>query len=402
MVIAAVVVSALGCSPPASSDGAAREDSLSARTVDEGVFCDGVDRPAAIVSGAEPGETIEFTSPMPVEVADGIADEVGAFELLWRCDEPESQLTWELTATGSESGRSIRFTITGSDRDPALDSILIIDETIDAVLCDGTTRTVARLSNAEPNERVRFTSPDSASIPSALAEPDGTIEVRWTCSADQDGQEWRLTATGGSSGRTADVSFVGQAPRPAEPGPIVVEIVEDPFVCDRGSRPVARLSNLTPNAVLEFLASPQDEPLPTTEAGADGSKTVFWQCNRRDEGTTWDLTVTEQTPAGRSVRFSFGSTTLGNPVSIEISADSVICDGATRPFAVLRNYVPREAIDFESPQSEAIRQGRADEEGDLPLRWSCAADQIGTVWEVTATGATSGASVTFTITGVAP
>jgi len=390
------------CSPPASSDRAVRDDALSVTPVGDGVYCDGTDRPAAIVAGAEPGETIEFTSPMPIDAADGVADEAGTHELRWRCDELESQLTWELTATGSESGRSTRFTITGSDRDPILDTILIVDETNDVVRCDDTTQTVALLSNAQPNEAVRFTSPDSAFLPRAMAGPDGGIEVRWTCSPDQDGLQWRLTATGDSSGRTAEITFTGQAPRPADPGDIGVEVVEDPFVCDRGRRPVARLSNLTPKTALEFVASPQAEPLQPAEAGSGGRATVFWQCNRQDEGTTWELTVTEQTPAGRSVTFSFGSTTLESPVTIEMTDDSVICDGTTRPFALLRNFVSGEAIDFESPQSEAIRQGRADAEGVLPLRWSCAADQIGTAWEITATGATSGASLTFTITGIAP
>jgi hypothetical protein len=165
---------------------------------------------------------------------------------------------------------------------------------------------------------------------------------------------------------------------------------------------VARLSNLTPRAVLEFAVSPQDEPLHSAEAGAGGTATVFWQCTRQDEGTTWELTITEQTTAGRSVTFSFASTTLESPVTIDLTDDSVVCDGTTRPFGVLRNFVSREAIDFESPQSEAIRQGRADADGVVPLRWTCEADQIGTVWEVTATGVTSGASLTFTIMGVAP
>lgn len=390
------------CSPPASSDRAIVGDALTVTPVGDGVFCDGADRPAAIVTGAGPGETIEFTSPMPIDAAAGVADEAGAYELRWRCDELESQLTWELTATGSESGRSTRFTIAGSDHDPVLDTILVVEETSEVVRCDDTTRTVALLSNAEPNETVRFASPDGGSLPRSAAGPDGAIEVRWTCSPDQDGRQWRLTATGGSSGRTAEITFRGQAPRPADPGGIGVEVVEDPFVCDRGRRPVARLSNLTPNIALEFIASPKDEPLQPAEAGSGGSATVFWQCNRQDEGTTWELTVTEQTPAGRSVTFSFGATTLSSPVTIDMTDDSVICDGTTRPFAVLRNFVPGEAIGFESPQSEAIRQGRADAEGVLPLRWSCGADQIGTVWEVTATGATSGASLTFTITGIAP
>ncbi len=401
-VAAMIAVVATSCSPPVSSDRATRQDQLTVSTTAEGVYCDGVRRPAAEVSGAEPGETIEFVSPMPIDIGDGTADETGRFQLSWRCDPLESQLSWDVTATGSRSGRSARFTIAGSDRDPLLDRVLVHEPTSDFALCDETSRTVARLSNAEPNEIVALTSPDVDSIAPTFAGPNGEVAIRWTCSPDEDGRDWRITATGGSSDRSAEFIITGQAPRPADPGDIVVEIVEDPFVCDRGRRPVARLTNLTPNATLEFVVSPSDERLRPGEAGSDGSSKVFWQCDRRDEGTTWELTVTEATPARRSASFVFGSTTLESPVTIEIVEDPFVCDGAARRFAVVRNFVPREAIDFESPQSEAIRQGRADGNGSLAVRWSCTADQAGTVWEVTATGATSGASLSFTITGSAP
>ena len=129
---------------------------------------------------------------------------------------------------------------------------------------------------------------------------------------------------------------------------------------------------------------------------------MFWQCGRGDHGATWDLTATEDTPQRRSVTFTFESSTLENPVTIEMLEEQIACDGSTREFAVLRNFVPREAVAFESPQSDAIRQGMADDDGSLQLRWSCGPDQIGTVWEVTATGLTSAASLTFTITGAAP
>ncbi len=393
------------CSPPVSSDRATRDDEqLLVTPVEDGVYCDGNRRAAATIAGAEAGETIEFTSPMPVEIADGIADQSGAFELQWACDELESELTWEITATGGDSGRTRTFNISGTDRDPRLDRILLYEPLTGkgGVLCDNSTQTVGRLSNAEPHEAIDFDSPDARSISPTLAGAGGEVEVKWTCSPDQDGSGWRLTATGRSSHRTVEFSFTGQAPQPADAGDIVVEIVENPFVCDRGRRLLARVANLTPNATLELAASPQGDSLRPAEADAGGSARLFWQCDRRDEGTTWELTVTEATPARRSATFSFGSTTLESPVTIQVIEVPFVCDGTTRQVAVLQRFVPREAVDFESPQAEAIRQGRADSEGNLPVRWTCDPDQAGTVWEITATGMTSGASLSFTITGGPP
>lgn len=372
------------------------------RPVPDGVYCDGTDRPAATISGAEPGETIEFTSPMPVDVPDATADATGSYELTWRCEELEAELTWEITAAGVESGRSRRFLITGSDRDPELDELLLYEPRANEVLCDGTAEVVGRVENAEAHEPIEFSSADTGAIPATVAGPDGVADVRWTCSEAQDGEEWRITATGSRSGRTVEFTLRGRAPRPAEPGGIVVEVIEDPFVCDRGSRPVARLTNLTPGVDIELEVVPGDEPLRSRTAGAGGSLRLFWQCDRRDEGTTWELTVTEATSTARSTTFSFGSTTLDNPVTVELVDDRIVCDGETRQVAVLRRFVARETIDFESPQAPVIRQGRADADGSAPVRWTCSADQAGTVWQITATGLTSGASVTFTITGVAP
>lgn len=400
---AVVIVAAVSsCNPPVSSERSTRDDSLTVRPVSDGVFCDGVDRPAATITGALPGETIEFTSPMPVDIPDATADTAGGYELMWRCEELESELTWEVTATGAESGRSRRFLITGSDRDPQLDRILVYRPLADEVLCDDRTRVAGRLRNAEAHEPVEFSSSDGGEIFAAIAGSDGIVDVRWTCSPTQDGEQWRFTATGANSGRTAEFTIRGRAPRPAAPGGIVVELIEDPFVCDRGRRPVARVANLTPNAVVEFDVAPEGEPLRSRQAGANGELTLFWQCDRRDEGTVWELTVAEATPAGRSTTFSFGSATLDSPVTVELIEGRFVCNGETRQVAVLRHFVPRETIDFESPQSETIRQGMAGADGSVPVRWTCDTEQAGTVWEVTATGLTSGASLTFTITGVAP
>ncbi len=396
------VVAGSACSPPQSSGRDTRSESLTAAPVVDGVYCDGTNRPAVEVGGAEPNETIEFSSPLPIDLPPATADENGTYELPWSCDSSESHLTWEITATGIESGRSLQFTIAGSDRDPELDRILLYEPTTETVLCDGSSKVAGRITNAEPNELLDLTGSEGTDLSSMLADAGGRAEVRWSCSADQDGLRQTITATGRTSGRTVELTLVAEGPKPAEPGDIVVDLVEDPFVCDRGRRPLARLSNLTPNAAVAFEATPPVAGLRTGQAEPDGTLPVFWQCDRRDAELAIELAVTEVTPDRRGTVVNFTTVATESSVAVEIIEEPFVCDDTTRQFAVIRGLISGEYVDFESAQSEAIRQGRVGQDGLLPLRWHCTADEAGTVWEVTATGRTSGESVSFTVTGAAP
>jgi hypothetical protein len=137
----------------------------------------------------------------------------------------------------------------------------------------------------------------------------------------------------------------------------------------------------------------------------------------------WELTATGAT-SGRAVTLRFvgieaaaaeapagdgadGSAdgTEGDPsissaaMIVSITENPFACNGEVRAFATLAGADPGEQVDFTSPQSSGLRSGTADADGNLPVRWSCDPDQVGTEWELTATGATSGRSVTFSFTG---
>jgi len=108
--------------------------------------------------------------------------------------------------------------------------------------------------------------------------------------------------------------------------------------------------------------------------------------------TTAELTTTSST-----------STTVATPppgLNIQLTSDQFVCNSQVREFGLITGATPEEEIAFTSPQSPNLRSGQADEFGRLPIRWSCTADQVDTVWELTATGAVSGLSATAVFTGV--
>lgn len=374
---------------------------LSADTFNDGVFCDGTERPAAVIFGAEPGETITFTSPMPVDVADGSADDDGTHQLFWSCEPNEAGLSWELTATGSASGRSARFRINGSYRDPDLG--LVFTPAEQPMTCDGTSRAVGRLDNAEPDEIVDFSADDVDGLRTGVADGLGTVIVNWRCEPEESDRTWTVEAVGRRSGRAALIDITGRLPEPADAGPIQVELLEDPVVCNRERRVVAVLRNLTPGVPVEFAASPADQPLRPGRAGRDGSLDVHWQCRRDQADTVWTIEATEQVSSpgteARSATIVLTGSPSADPTSIVVEEDPFTCDGTSHRFAVLSNFLPGEYIDFSSPQSDAIGQVQADGEGTVPIRWQCSPDDAGRQWEVTADGLTSGYSLTFTISG---
>lgn len=372
----------------------------------DGLFCDGSDYPVARISGAEPGEWIALTSPQPIEVADRVADDTGAHLLFWRCDANESGLTWELTATGLTSGRTVTFSIVGGGPDPVLAQQLTVASVDDRMICDDSERVVAALTNATPGETVDLTAVGEAAEPpewEERANAIGTVRVHWRCDRDievDDATAWTVTAVGAESGRRIEFELVWQPV-----GPIEVEALDGPVICNRERNPVAVLHNLTPKARVDFTVTPDtDGKLRPGWADGNGDLDVYWQCNRVRAGTSWTITATDTGQFNgpgddRAASFTVTGSALDDPTVYTPTEEPFRCDGETRPVGVLSSFLSGEYIDFASPQADAIRQGRADTEGTLPIRWQCDPDQVGTDWEITATGATSGYSVTFTITG---
>jgi hypothetical protein len=192
------------------------------------------------------------------------------------------------------------------------------------------------------------------------------------------------------------------------------------FVCDGTTQQLGRIEGAEPNEEISFT-SPQSSSLSPGQADELGNLDIRWNCTPDQVGTTWELTATGVT-SGKTATVSFTGATaeeaaagvgaggaegttatettvsLG-PLVVDIAENPFSCNGEVRQFATLSGATSGAEIAFTSPQSENIRPGTADESGNLPVRWSCTPDQVGTVWELTATEAETGRTVEFTITG---
>lgn len=177
-------------------------------------ICDGGVRPFATISGAEPGEQVTFTSPQSSGIQPGTAAEDGTLPIRWQCDPEQIGTTWDITAAGVVSGKSVQFSFTGADATGSTDTtvpstVLNINLIEDPFRCDGVTRIFGGLSGADPNEQIAFSSPQSSGIQPGTADANGELEIRWQCDDTQVGTQWELTATGVTSGRSATFTFTG-------------------------------------------------------------------------------------------------------------------------------------------------------------------------------------------------
>ncbi len=218
-----------------------------------------------------------------------------------------------------------------------------------------------------------------------------------------------VDGSAGGDGADGDGADGGVDEPPAiDPNQLQVTLVEDPFVCDGGTREFAVIGGADPNEQVTF-SSPQATGLQPGTADALGELPLRWQCDPAQAGTTWELTAAGAT-SGKSVTFIFAGVTAAgeNPgtepttppaLTVALTENPFACDSTVRPFADLSGAAPNEEVTFSSPQSSGIRPGTADANGELTIRWQCDPAQAGTTWELTATGATSGSTVTFTFTG---
>ena len=226
------------------------------------------------------------------------------------------------------------------------------------------------------------------------------------------------TLAGGALGDTSSTTST-TATTLVDPNALQVVLTEEPFICDGGTRQFAQLSGAAPSEQIAFT-SPQSSGISPGTADGDGVLPIRWNCSPDQAGTVWELTATGQT-SGKTVTFIFagalaadegggatattattaGGATTAAPTAlvVDLIEEPFRCDGETRVFGGLSGAAPNEQIAFTSPQSSGISPGTADAEGNLSIRWNCTPDQAGTVWDLTATGETSGRSVSFTLTG---
>lgn len=172
--------------------------------------CDDTVREFGQISGAEPNEEIAFTSPQSSGLSSGTADASGNLPIRWRCAPEQIGTTWELTATGITSGKVGTISFTGVDSTGAAElSPLAVDVFENPFACNNEVRAFATISGATANAEITFTSPEASGLRPGTAGADGKLNVRWSCSSDQAGTTWNLTATETATGRTATLSLTG-------------------------------------------------------------------------------------------------------------------------------------------------------------------------------------------------
>ena len=384
---------------------AAGIDAASLEVVDGAseVYCDGTDRLVGEIRGATPGERIVVSSPQPIELTadqlDATADAEGTYRMMWRCGQAEAGQPWELRIAGEDSGRRATIAFVGTVDDPdgsATLDVALFDATF---VCDGRSKDLGELSNAAPREQVTFAGPRADNLVDGTADGDGRLTLTWQCSPAEAGT-WDITARGFESNRIGEFTVVGV--RPDEIPTPTVTVVEDPFLCDGVTRVFATLSGFLPNEVVAF-SSPQSSDLVDGRADDAGDLPLQWTCGAADVESVWELTAVG-TRSERTVTF----VVTGAPPppapdpTVTFTEEPFVCDGATRVFATIDGFAPREFIDFTSPQAEHLRQGQADEDGALQVRWTCDATDVDRTWEITATGATTLRAVTFRLTATAP
>lgn len=194
----------------------------------EQFVCDDQAREFGSISGANPGESVAFSSPQSSGLSPGTADETGYLPIRWRCSADQVGTVWELTATGVDSKKtgSAVFTgvapgtesntetadgattVTGAE---AAVGTLRVDTYENPFTCDNGVRGFARITGATPNAEITFSSPDASGLRPGTADAEGKLDVRWSCSAAQAGTTWNLTATEAETNRSVEFSVTGSA-----------------------------------------------------------------------------------------------------------------------------------------------------------------------------------------------
>jgi polyisoprenoid-binding protein YceI len=290
---------------------------------------------------------------------------------------------------------------TGTASDPDIVDTLQLTLFEDSFVCDGRSKALGELTNAAAWEAVTFTAERADDLVDGTADADGRLTLRWQCSTDE-AATWQVTARGLQSNRVGEFTIVGVAPPPEVLPTPTVQVDEDPFLCDGGSRVFATLSGFLPGEIVDFV-SPQGSGLTEGQADGSGDLPIRWTCGAANAGTVWELTATGAR-SGRTVTFTVaGAAPPPAPdPTVTITENPFRCDDTTRFLATINGFTPREFVDFTSPQAENLRQGQADETGTLQVRWTCGDSDIDRTWDITATGATSQRSVSFQVTGAAP
>ncbi|MEM9565307.1 MAG: hypothetical protein AAGA93_21980 [Actinomycetota bacterium] len=407
--LALVAALAAACTNPTRVDergAGAGPGELRWRPTGDDVVCDGVERPVGTIEQAEAGEPVELTSPMPVELGDLTSDDDGTATLVWSCEQAEAELRWDLVATGVDSGRTVRFSLAGAPVPVEAEPLVatFVDASGDGdVVCDGLANEVVVVTGFGPGESVELDADRRGGLVDGRADRQGAASVWWECRPGDVGQVWDVAITGRESDRTITVALAGIAADLDQP--LALERALDEVVCDRRTIVIATVTGLFPFEVVTF-AAPGADGLRDGRADGVGHLDLRWQCGAADVGTSWRLTATA-TETDRSIALTFTGVAgePSDPARVALIETPFVCDGTRRPVAEVSNLLPGEFVDFTSPQSDALREGRSTG-AELTVHWQCDDEDLAgadrKVWEVTATGRESGQAATFEIVGVRP
>lgn len=220
------------------------------------------------------------------------------------------------------------------------------------------------------------------------------------------------TEASGGSLETTTTSLVTTTVTTLPPG-LNIQLTSSDFVCNSSVQEFGLITGATPNEEVAFT-SPQSSNLKPGQADENGRLPIRWSCTPDQVGTVWELTATgAMSGLAGTATFTGVAEGEGPDTTVEITTTTVdlgeltatltespfTCDGEVRVFGAISRATPNGQISFTSPQASGIRPGTADEQGLREMRWSCTPDQVGTVWELTATDDATGRTVTFELTG---
>jgi hypothetical protein len=99
--------------PAVSPAAPAGTRTLQVSLSEDPVHCDGSRRSFGTILGAQPGETIEFSSPGIESLLPGRADSSGMVTMHWVCSSRHVGWTWSMSAVGTTSERTVTFEFRG-------------------------------------------------------------------------------------------------------------------------------------------------------------------------------------------------------------------------------------------------------------------------------------------------
>jgi len=172
-------------------------------------------------------------------------------------------------------------------------------------------------------------------------------------------------------------------------------------ICDGTARKAGTIEQAEAGEVIEF-ATPLPIEVSDGEADAEGHYPLMWTCEPEEASLRWDLTATGA-DSKRTARFTVvGAPTPpdAQPITVDLYAESVVCDGTRTEIGVVDGLQPAETVRFESDQDGSLANPKAAGDGTLVFGWRCRPPDVDQTWEVTVTAVDSDRATTFRLTGL--